>query len=249
MMMGRCLCLCLYRCARSECECERKGGRLVVAASGFAALGEQTAFSVGVESNYAGFVVEYGSTVQYSLNFLKLNSRRARRSDTDNPDRTDLSQMTLTAQQKGKGRLVPQESARCAKFSSFPSPSPTSSSPSSAHSSSESESDEDSSEDEDEDEDEEDDVSQEYLDSLLEKARRSIASKAIGKTVAHKGDVLEEDVIGLDDPESELKCVPSPPPFFSLSFPFGPVLISFKEPSSTGPGHFTRFLHHARENT
>lgn len=65
MRMGRCLCLCLcvHRCARSECECERKGGRLVVAASGFAALGEQTAFSVGVESNYAGFVVEYGSAV------------------------------------------------------------------------------------------------------------------------------------------------------------------------------------------
>lgn len=137
-------------------------------------------------------------------------------SDTDNPDRTSLrlSQMTLTAQRKGKGKLVPQESAKCAKISSFPSPSPTSSSPSSAHSSSESESEEDSSEDEDEDEGEEDDVSQEYLDSLLEKARRSIASKAIGKTIAHKGDVLEEDIIGLDDPESKLKCVLFLPLFF-----------------------------------
>jgi hypothetical protein len=123
--------------------------------------------------------------------------------------------MTLTAQQKGKGRLVPQESAKCTGFSRSPSPS-TSSSPSSSHSSSESESDEDSSEDEEEEEDEEDDVSQEYLDSLLEKARRSIASKAIGKTAADKGDVLEEDIIGLDDPESELKCVPPPPFHFSL---------------------------------
>jgi hypothetical protein len=114
--------------------------------------------------------------------------------------------MTLSAQQKGKGRLLPQESAKCAGFSSSTSPFSTSSSPSSSHSSSESESDEDSSEDE------EDDVSQEYLDSLLERARRSIASKATGKTIADKGDVLEEDVIGLEDPESELKCA------FSLFF-------------------------------
>jgi hypothetical protein len=147
--------------------------------------------------------------------------------------------MTLSAQQKGKGRLLPQESAKCAGFSSSTSPFSTSSSPSSSHSSSESESDEDSSEDE------EDDVSQEYLDSLLERARRSIASKATGKTIADKGDVLEEDVIGLEDPESELKCA------FSLFFfipPVGLVLISFKEPSSTGPGHLTKFLHHAWEN-
>jgi len=121
--------------------------------------------------------------------------------------------MTLSAQQKGKGRLLPQESAKCAGFSSSPSPSSTSSSPSSSHSSSESESDEDSSEDEEED----DDVSQEYLDSLLEKARRSIASKAIGKTVADKGNVLEEDIIGLDGPESELKCVFFPFFFLYLS--------------------------------
>jgi hypothetical protein len=113
--------------------------------------------------------------------------------------------MTLSAQQKGKGRLLPQEqeSAKRAGFSSSPSPSSTSSTSSSSHSSSESESDEDSSEDEED----EDEVSQEYLDSLLEKARRSIASKAIGKTVADKGDVLEEDIIGLDDPDSELKYV------------------------------------------
>jgi hypothetical protein len=109
--------------------------------------------------------------------------------------------MTFSAQQKGKGRLPPEESAKCARLSSSPSPSSTSSGPSSSHSSSESELDEDSSEDE------EDDSSQEYLDSLLEKARRSIASKAIGKSVADKGDVLEEDIIGLNDPESELKCV------------------------------------------
>jgi hypothetical protein len=142
-----------------------------------------------------------------------------------------------SAQQKGKGkgRLLPQESAKCAGLPSSPSPSSTSSLHSS--SSSESESDEVSSEDE------EDDVSQEYLDSLLDKARRCIASKAIAKTVANKGDVLEEDIVGLDDPESELKCA------FSLSFTFGLVLISFKEPSPTGPGHSTKFLHHAWENT
>ena len=152
--------------------------------------------------------------------------------------------MTLTAQQKGKGRLLPQESAECAEIYSSPSPSSPSSSSSSSHSSSSSKPGSDG----DNSEDEEDDVSQEYLDSLLEKARRSIASKAIGKTVADKGDVLEEDIIGLGDPESELKCV-SPYFFFSLSLPFGMVLISFKEPPSTRPGHFTKFLHHAWENT
>ena len=141
--------------------------------------------------------------------------------------------MTLSAQQKGKGRLLPQESVKDAGFSRSPSPSSVSSS----QSSSESESDEDTSEDE------EDDVSQEYLDSLLEKARRSIASKAIVKAVADKEDSLEEDIIVLGDPESELKCV------FYISFPFGLVLISFKEPSPTGPGHFTKFLHHSWENT
>jgi hypothetical protein len=82
-------------------------------------------------------------------------------------------------QTKGKGKFLFEEPAKCAGFSIFPSQSPTSSSPSSSHPSSESESDEDSSEDEEE----EDDVSQEYLDSFLEKARRSIASKAIGKSV------------------------------------------------------------------
>jgi len=141
---------------------------------------------------------------------------------TDNPARisqtslkdlhADPPRMTLSAQQKGKGRSLPQESTKCARSSSSPSSSSASSSPSSSYSSSESESDEDSSEDE------EDDVSQEYLDSLLEQARRSIASKAMGKTVADKGDVLEEDIIGLDDPESELKCV-----FFPLFLYLSPL--------------------------
>ena len=145
-------------------------------------------------------------------------------------------EMTLSAQQKGKGRLVSQESAKRAGFSSSPSKSSMSSSSSSSHSSSGSESDEDSSEDEEEEE--EDDVSQEYLDSLLEKARRSIASKAIGKTVADKGDVLEEDIIGLDDPESELKCVPPTPflPFFSLSFPLARFLPYSRSLPALDPG-------------
>jgi hypothetical protein len=104
--------------------------------------------------------------------------------------------MTLSAQQKGKGRLFPQDPVELADFSSSPSPSSASSSASSSYSSSESESVGDSSEDE------EDDVSQEYLDSLLEKARRSIALKAIQNS---KADVSEEDIIGL--PETELKCV------------------------------------------
>jgi hypothetical protein len=53
---------------------------------------------------------------------------------------------------------------------------------------------------------EEDEISQEYLDSLLEKARKSIAAKAVQSTVAGKGGALEDDMIALDDPESELKC-------------------------------------------
>ena len=133
--------------------------------------------------------------------------------------------MTLSAQQKGKGRLVSQEPAICDEYSSSNSPSSTSFCSSSLHSSSESESDEDSSEDE------EDDVSQEYLDSLLEKARRSIASKAIGKTVAAKGDVLEEDIIGLGDPESELQCV-----FFLHIFPLAWFLSHSRSFPPLDPG-------------
>ena len=135
--------------------------------------------------------------------------------------------MTLSPQQKGKGRLLPQESAKCAGFSSSPSPSSTSSSSSSSHSSSESESDEDSSEDEEDAS--EDEVSQEYLDSLLEKARRSIASNAIGKTVPDKGDVSEEDIIELGDPKSELQCV-------LLSFLLGLVLIHPRSLPPLDPG-------------
>jgi U3 small nucleolar RNA-associated protein 14 len=104
--------------------------------------------------------------------------------------------MTPSAQQKGKGRLLSQDSVERAELSSSPSSSSASSSPSSSSSESESDA-EDSSEGED-------NVSQEYLDSLLEMARRSIASKAVQN---NKADVLEDDIIGLDDLETELKCV------------------------------------------
>ena len=154
------------------------------------------------------------------------------------PGRTSvLLSMTLSAQEKGKGRLLPQEER--ARISRSPSPSSASSSPSSSsYSSSESDSDRGDSSDQGSDEE----VSQEYLDSLLEKARKSIASKATQNTVANNGDVLEEDVIGLDDPETELKCV-------CLSFPFGSALTSFKRPPSPGPRHFTTILLHVRGNT
>jgi hypothetical protein len=112
--------------------------------------------------------------------------------------------MTLTAQEKGKGRLLPSDPVERRDTSPSPSASLSSSSSgpsSSLHSSSDSESDgEDSSEEESEDE-----ISQEYLDSLLEKARKSIAAKAVKNTVASKGRALEDDMIALDDPESELK--------------------------------------------
>jgi len=108
--------------------------------------------------------------------------------------------MTLSAQEKGKGKLLPSDSVGRTDFSRSSSPSSSSSgSSSSPHSASESESDgENSSEEESEDE-----ISQEYLDSLLEEARRSIAAKAMQN--ASKGDPLEDDIIGLDDPESVLK--------------------------------------------
>jgi hypothetical protein len=88
------------------------------------------------------------------------------------------------------------------------------------------------SEEEDSSEDE-DNVSREYLDSLLEKARRSIASKATQKTVTNKGDILEEDMIGLDGPETGLKCV---------------ILYLFLRPSShlipEASHHWTQALYH-----
>ena len=132
--------------------------------------------------------------------------------------------MTLSAQQKGKGKPLPQDSVESAEFPSPLSPLSASSSPSSSSHSSLDSSSESESEEEDSSEDE-DDVSQEYLDLLLEKARRSIASRATQNTVANKGDVLEEDIIGLDDPETELKYVilypfPSYPlEFYSRSLP------------------------------
>jgi hypothetical protein len=85
----------LHRCARSECECERKGGRLVVAALGlFAALGEQPAFSVGVESKCRQ-VLLWNMTARYQSTPLNLQLNLLRRAlsesgDTDNPDRTSL---------------------------------------------------------------------------------------------------------------------------------------------------------------
>ncbi|KAI9463801.1 Fcf2 pre-rRNA processing-domain-containing protein [Russula earlei] len=71
-------------------------------------------------------------------------------------------------------------------------------------------------------EDEKDEVSQEYLNSLLEKARRSIAAKAAQSTLARNVDALGEDIIGFHDPESELKSLPPldpgslPPPYITL---------------------------------
>jgi U3 small nucleolar RNA-associated protein 14 len=109
--------------------------------------------------------------------------------------------MTLSAQQKGKGKLLPSFSVQSADVSSVSS---QSSGSSSSYSSSESESEPDSVDDS---EDEEDEISQEYLDSLLEKARRSIAAKAVQNTVANDGKALEENIIELDDPGSELKYV------------------------------------------
>ncbi|KAI0287957.1 Fcf2 pre-rRNA processing-domain-containing protein [Russula brevipes] len=110
--------------------------------------------------------------------------------------------MTLSAQQKGKGKLLPSLSVQSADVSSVSSPSSGSSS---SYSSSESESEPDSVDDS---EDEEDEISKEYLNSLLEKARRSIAAKAVQNAVANDGKALEEDIIELDDPESELKSLP-----------------------------------------
>jgi len=266
--MGRCLCSCLcsclHSCARSECE--RKDGRLVVVASGpFAALGEQPASPVGVEkaslrASRSG-IWPHGITAR---TFELCNPRCLCALSTDGsgdpvmrdglsgPETARLpplkglhlaasqtsSRMTLSAQQKGKGRLLPQEQIKSARLSSSRSRSPSSASSSqSSSSSSGSESDGgDSSEDEG------DDVSQDYLDSLLEKARRNIASKVTQNTAANKGDVLEEDIIGLGDPESE-------PKYIFLSFPFTLAFISSQKSPLTGPGHFTTILYHDWENT
>lgn len=123
-------------------------------------------------------------------------------------------QMALSVSQKGKGRLYPADSLDRAEYSSGSSTSSFSSS-SESESESASESGTDSSEDDDEDE-----VSQEYLDSLLEKARANIAEKAANNTPPQNGDALE-DVIKLDDPESELECVFWPHPSLSAcSHPF-----------------------------
>ena len=111
--------------------------------------------------------------------------------------------MPLSALQRGKDSLLPSDSLEQAEIFGSPSLlSGTSGSSSLPSSESESDSDTDSSEDDDENE-----ISPEYLDSLLEKARASIAAKAAQTTSIHQGNALEDDVIRLDDPESELPCV------------------------------------------
>jgi hypothetical protein len=122
--------------------------------------------------------------------------------------------MTLSAQEKGKGRALPSDSVEYSKSPVLSFASSGSSSSQYSSSSSESESDSSDSSEEDEDEDE---ISQEYLDSLIEKARRSIAAKAAQNTAADKGDALEDDIIELGDPESELKYIFLPLPLLPSS--------------------------------
>ncbi|KAI0301156.1 hypothetical protein B0F90DRAFT_1810181 [Multifurca ochricompacta] len=118
--------------------------------------------------------------------------------------------MALSTIQKGKGRLLPTntlERTDSGNSSSSVSSISSSSSPSSS----------DSGTDSSEDEDDEEEISQEYLDSLLEKARASMAAKAKHNAANH-----DEDVIGLDDPESKLKGLPPldpgilPPPYITF---------------------------------
>ena len=133
--------------------------------------------------------------------------------------------MALSISQKGKGRFRPDDSLDLHGSSKFSSRSSSSSSASSFSSSpgSESEPESEHSADDSEDEDEEE-VTQEYLDSLLEKARASIAEKAAKNNPAK--DALKEDIIKLDDLESEWKCVFRPQLF-------RPVLIPLQRTSST----------------
>lgn len=133
--------------------------------------------------------------------------------------------MALSISQKGKGRFRPDDSLDLHGSSKFSSRSSSSSSASSFSSSSGSESESEHSADDSEDEDEEEEeVTQEYLDSLLEKARASIAEKAAKNNPAK--DALNEDIIKLDDLESEWKCVFRPQLF-------RPVLIPLQRTSST----------------
>jgi len=137
--------------------------------------------------------------------------------------------MALSVSQKGKGRLYPNDSLdrdeNFVSWSSTSSGSSTSSLSSSSESESESEHGANSSEDEDED-----DVSQEYLDALLEKARASIAEKAAKNTLAQNGDALEADVIRLTDIESELEGLP---PLDPGALP--PSYITFGESPNDAP--------------
>ena len=141
--------------------------------------------------------------------------------------------MSFSASQKGKGR--PDDSLDHDDSLEFSSRSSTSSgSSTSSLSSSESESESDHGADSLEDEDE-DEISQEYLDSLLEKARASIADKAAKNTPVQNGDALELDVIRLNDTESELECV-----FFCLH----PSLPAYSHLTSGDSLHSTLALCH-----
>ena len=126
--------------------------------------------------------------------------------------------MALSISQKGRGRFCPDDSLDLHGSSQFSSRSSSSSSASSFSSSSGSESESEHSADGSEDEDEEEEeVTQEYLDSLLEKARASIAEKAAKNNPAK--DASNEDIIKLDDLESEWKCVFRPHLFRPVFIP------------------------------
>ncbi|KAI0055866.1 Fcf2-domain-containing protein [Artomyces pyxidatus] len=108
--------------------------------------------------------------------------------------------MSLTAMQKGKGKALlplvddPSNNQATASHSS-------SSSSSSDSSGSDSDSDSDSESVSDEE------VTQEYLESLLEKARQNAA--AASRPQISQEDGAEEEIIHLGDPESEQKKLPT----------------------------------------
>lgn len=113
--------------------------------------------------------------------------------------------MAVTALEKGKGRALPEAEEDQLEDNH-------------AHattSSDSSDSDEDSStSDSDASEEEDDEISQEFLDSLLNQARKNMSAKAHTTS----DETAEEEVIRLGDPNDPTEaCVPSPPLLFTTS--------------------------------
>ncbi|PIL22861.1 hypothetical protein GSI_15557 [Ganoderma sinense ZZ0214-1] len=139
--------------------------------------------------------------------------------------------MATTALEKGKGRARPED-LEDDEVEQTSAASASSEDSDSSDSDSDSDSSDDSSSDSDSDSDSGEEVTQEFLDALLERARQNARAKAKQAAVAAKGGEDEFIHLGSDDEGEEKKQKPLPPlDTSSLPAPY----ITLPETRTAGP--------------